>query len=46
MDRQEDINVEILKEIVASNILLLKRAVGGILISFVVTAELWQCGGL
>ena len=42
MDRQDEITDEILKEIATSNILLLKRAVGGIIISFVVTAELWQ----
>lgn len=41
MNKQNDINNEILKEIAASNMLILKQAVGRILISFVVTAELW-----
>jgi hypothetical protein len=44
MNKHESINDEILKEIAASNMLILKQAVGGIIISFVVSFELWQVG--
>lgn len=42
MNKHKSINDEILKEIAASNLKILKQAVGGILISFFVTVKIWE----